>query len=59
MAGVLVAFPLAFAKMLGLNLQNANIKTARTNKVLESRKERNNIAIDKCLIKLATISLNF
>ena len=38
MAGVLAAFPLAFAKMLGLNLKNANIKTARASKVLKCRK---------------------
>ena len=38
---------MAFAKMLGLNLKNANIKTARANKVLKSRKVLHNIAIDK------------
>ena len=48
LAGVLAAFPLAFAKMLGLNLKNANIKTARANKVLKSRKVLHNIANDKC-----------
>ena len=48
MAGVLAAFPLAFAKKLGLNLENANIKTARANIVLKSRKGLHNIAIDKC-----------
>ena len=49
MAGVLAAFPLAFAKkMLGLNLENADIKTARAIKVLKSSKGLHNIAIDKC-----------
>ena len=55
----MATFGLVFAKkMLGLNLKIVNIKTARANKVLKSRKELHNIAIDKCLIKLATISMN-
>ena len=48
-AGVLAAFPLAFAKkMFGLNLKSANTKTAGANKVLKSRKGEHNIAIDQC-----------
>ena len=49
LAGVLAAFPLAFAKkMFGLNLKSANTKTAGANKVLKSRKGEHNIAIDQC-----------
>ena len=51
MSVVLADFPLAFAKkMLGLNLENANIKTARANKVLKNRKGVHNIAIGKSSI---------
>ena len=49
LAGVLAAFPLAFAKkMFGLNLKSANTKTAGANKVLKSRKGVHNIAFDQC-----------
>ena len=48
MAGVLAAFPLAFAKkMFGLNLKSANTKTG-ANKVPKNRKGEHNIAFAQC-----------